>query len=91
MNPILASGSKIERVNSMFKCHVCGNTSAKPEFVSEVFTIEGRRVLVEGIPAQVCLRCDEPTFSRETAERIRAMVHEKRPTKTVSLDVFAMA
>jgi YgiT-type zinc finger domain-containing protein len=38
----------------MFKCHVCGNTAPKSDFVSEVFTIDGRRVLVEHIPAQVC-------------------------------------
>ena len=47
----------------MFNCHVCGNTAARNEFVSEVFTIDGRPVLVEHIPAQLCERCGEPTFS----------------------------
>jgi HTH-type transcriptional regulator / antitoxin MqsA len=75
----------------MFNCHVCGGTAARNEFVSEVFTIDGRRVLVEHIPAQVCERCGEPAFSRETTERIRRLVHETRPAKTVSLDVFALA
>jgi YgiT-type zinc finger domain-containing protein len=75
----------------MFTCQVCRGTTARTEFVSEVFTIDGRRVLVEHIPAQVCERCDEPTFSRETAEEIRRLVHEQAPAKTVSLDVFALA
>ena len=75
----------------MFKCHVGGGTAARNEFVSEVFTIDGRRVLVEHIPAQVCGRCGEPAFSRETAEEIRRLVHEQPPAKTVSLDVFALA
>ena len=75
----------------MFKCHVCGATAARNEFVSEVFAIDGRRVLVEHIPAQVCVRCGEPTFSRETGEEIRRLVHEQPPAKTVSLDVFALA
>ena len=75
----------------MFKCHVCGGTIAKSEFVSEVFTIEGRRVLVEHIPPQVCARCGEAVFSRETTEHIRRLVHERRPAKTVPLDVFALA
>jgi HTH-type transcriptional regulator / antitoxin MqsA len=75
----------------MFDCHICGNTSARNEFVSEVFTINGRRVLVEHIPAQVCERCGEPTLSRETTERVRRLVHEERPAKTVPLDVFALA
>lgn len=73
-----------------FSCHVCGGTGAKSEFVSEVFTIEGRRALVEHIPAQVCERCGEATFSRETTEKIRQLVHGERPDKTVPLDVFAL-
>jgi HTH-type transcriptional regulator / antitoxin MqsA len=75
----------------MFSCQVCGGTAARNEFVSEVFTVDGRRVLVEHIPAQVCERCGEPTFSRETTERVRRLVHEARPAKTVSLVVFALA
>ena len=75
----------------MFRCHVCGSTAAKSEFVSEVFTIDGRRVLVEHIPAQVCERCGEATFSRETTESIRLLVHSAQPAKTVPLEVFALA
>lgn len=74
----------------MFSCHVCGGAAARSEFVSEVFDIEGRRALVEHIPAQVCERCGEPTFSRETAERIRQLVHGAQPDKTVPLEVFAL-
>ena len=76
----------------MFQCHVCGCTTAKSEFVSEVFQVEGRRVLVEHIPAQVCERCGEATFSREITEQIRQLVHgTASPVKTVPLDVFALA
>jgi len=76
----------------MFNCQVCDHNAAKSEFVSEVFNLEGRRVLVENIPALVCERCGEATFSRETTEQIRRMVHGAgRPVKTVSMDVFAMA
>ena len=75
----------------MFKCHVCGGTADKNEFVSEVFLIGGRRVLVEHIPAQVCERCGDSTFSRETTEKIRRLVHDAQPARTVPLDVFALA
>ena len=76
----------------MFNCHVCGNTTAKTGFVTEIFTVDGRRVLVEHIPAHVCGRCGEPTFSRETTEKIRRLVHgTEQPVKTVPLDVFALA
>ena len=76
----------------MFHCHVCGHNAAKSELVSEVFNLEGRRVLVENIPARVCEHCGEAVFSRETTERIRQMVHGAgHPVKTVPMDVFAMA
>ncbi len=75
----------------MFKCYVCGHGTAKSDFVSEVFTVEGRRVLVEHIPAQACERCGEATFSCETTERIRQLVHGGAwPLKTVPLDVFEL-
>ncbi len=76
----------------MFQCHVCGGSHARREVVSEVFTVDGRRVLVEHIPAEVCQRCGEPTFSRETTEEVRQLIHGDRPPeKTVPLDVFSLA
>ena len=76
----------------MFKCHVCGHTAAKPDFVSEVFTVDNRRVLVEHIPAEVCAHCGEATFSRTTTEAIRQLAHgNNQPVRTVPLDVFALA
>ncbi|MBM4032173.1 MAG: YgiT-type zinc finger protein [Planctomycetes bacterium] len=75
-----------------FKCHVCGGETARNELVSEVFTVEGRRMLVERIPAEVCRRCGEASFSRVTTERIRRLVHGAgHPVRTEPLDVFALA
>lgn len=74
----------------MFKCHVCGSTKARQEAVSEVFQIDGRPVLVENIPAEVCERCGEEIFSKETTEKVRLLVHSKaKPARSVKLDVFA--
>jgi YgiT-type zinc finger domain-containing protein len=74
----------------MFRCQVCGGTEARSEAVSEVFLIDGTPVLVEGIPAIVCARCGDATFSRATTERVRRMVHgETRPVRSVRADVFA--
>lgn len=75
-----------------FKCHVCGSEAARNEFVSEVLEVDGQRVLVEHIPAQVCARCGEAVFSRETTERIRLLVHGAgHPVRTIPLDVFELA
>ncbi len=74
----------------MFQCDVCGSNEYRLETVSEVFQLDGRRVLVENIPVQVCVQCGEMTFSRATTERVRRMVHgEAQPVGTIELDVFA--
>lgn len=74
----------------MFQCHVCGSNEYHQELVNEVFQIDGRPVLVENIPAQICDRCGEPVFSRETTERIRQMLHSQaKPLRTVQMAVYA--
>jgi len=76
----------------MFRFHVCGHSAASSQMVSEVFNVDGRRVLVEQVPALVCDHCGEAVYSRDTTERIRRLVHgEGRPVKTVSMDVFALS
>jgi HTH-type transcriptional regulator / antitoxin MqsA len=73
----------------MFKCHVCNLEDCHQELVSEIFQIDGKFYLVEQIPATVCSHCGEESFSRETTERIRLMLHgETQPLKSISVDVF---
>lgn len=73
----------------MFHCRVCGKNESRQELVSKVFDIDGKLVQVEQIPATVCLHCGEPTFSRDTTERVRRMVHgEAKPIKSIQMDVF---
>ncbi len=84
--------SRTKVTMSTFKCYICGGETARDEFVSEVLEVDGRRVLVEHIPARICMRCGEAAFSRETTERIRLLVHGAgRPARTVPLDVFELA
>ena len=76
----------------MSQCHVCGSHSFHSEFVDEVFNIDGALLLVEAIPAKVCVQCGEPTFSHETTERIRRMVHgDAQPVRSLNLPVYAFA
>ena len=74
----------------MFECHVCSFKEYHEELTNEVFTIAGKPVLVEQIPAKICSRCGEATFSRETTEKVRRMLHgETKPVKSIQMDVFA--
>lgn len=76
----------------MRTCNVCGSTSFHEESVEAIFNIAGAHVLVEAVPALVCDRCGEETFSRETTERVRRLLHEEAPpTRQVSMDVVAFS
>ena len=58
--------------------------------VDDVVQANGKYVLVAQIPAEVCARCGEETFSSETTEKIRAVLHDEQasPTTTIKMDVF---
>ena len=74
----------------MFECAVCGCKKSRLESVDEVFKIDGDYVLVEQVPAEVCDRCGEQSFSLETAENIRrAVASGAPPLRSIELRVFA--
>ena len=76
----------------MDECGICRADEGSVELVEEVFRVDGHWVLVGGIPALVCGRCGEQTFSRETAEKVRLMVHGEGKAKTsVSMQVYDFA
>ena len=76
----------------MFTCAVCHAEESHEELVDEVFRVDGQYVLVGGVPAEVCARCGEQVFSRETAEKVRLMVHgEVKAAKSVPMQVFDFA
>ena len=76
----------------MSECSVCNAQEIQQESVDEVFHVGGRWVLVGGIPASVCGRCGEQSFSRETAEKVRLMVNGDAKAKTlVSMQVYDFA
>ncbi len=76
----------------MSDCPICRSDESREELVDEVFQVDGRYVLVNGIPAKVCARCGEQTFSRETVEKVRLMVRvEAKASESVSMDVFKFA
>ena len=67
-------------------CAICGSDESREKLVDEMFLIDGKYVLVDGIPAKVCPRCGDETFSREAAERIRLLVRgEPRPTRSIEI------
>ena len=76
----------------MVTCEVCHAKESREAVVDEVFRINGKYIRVDHIPATVCVRCGEETFSRETAETIRLRVRgQAKPAKSITLEAFEFA
>ena len=78
----------------MSQCIVCQSNRVGKELIDKVFNVDGRYVLVTGIPSAVCLNCGERSFSSEATERARLLVHETptgTPAKSVPMEVFEYA
>ena len=60
----------------MSQCTVCHGNRLGEELIDKVFNVDGRYVLVTGIPSTVCRSCGERSFSPEATERARLLVHE---------------
>ena len=75
----------------MYECAVCGYKQGRTDLIDEVFKVDNEYVLVEGIPAEVCGRCGEQSFSLETAENVRRTVAGgMQPRRSVEMRVFVM-
>ena len=53
---------------------------------------EGRFMLVENVPARVCLETGEQFFAPETVERLHELIKgDREPTKVIETPVYAYA
>ena len=73
----------------MFTCPVCHSHESREEQTEEIFQIDGKYVLVDRIPATVCVRCGDEIFSNETTEKVRLLVHgQAKAIKSIAVEVF---
>ena len=63
-----------------------------PEKVTYTIDIDGKLLVIEYVPARVCLETGEQLFSAETVERIQQMIFNKeKPTRVMEVPVFEFA
>ncbi len=58
------------------------------------YTVEtrGQLVLVEDVPARVCVETGEPFFSPDTVERLQRLIwSQTKPARVIETPVFAFA
>lgn len=75
----------------MDKCVFCGGKVSE-EKVTFVYDEDDKYFFVEHVPAEVCTKCGERTYSPAVTEDIlRFSKHKIKPVKTVKVPVFDFA
>jgi YgiT-type zinc finger domain-containing protein len=60
--------------------------------ITYTIEVDGRMVVIEHVPARVCVETGEQFFSPETVERIQAIVRgERKPVRTMQTPVYEFA
>ena len=60
--------------------------------VSCVLEVDGKFVVIENVPARVCLETGERLFSPETVERLQRMIRERQePSRKIEVPVLEFA
>jgi YgiT-type zinc finger domain-containing protein len=60
--------------------------------VTYAIEVDGRFIIIENVPARVCLESGERFFSPETVERLQQTVWEKKePNRVIETPVFEFA
>ncbi len=60
--------------------------------VTYTVELDGRLVVVENVPARVCMETGERFFSPQTVERIHEIIRgNKKPARTINTPVYEFA
>jgi YgiT-type zinc finger domain-containing protein len=60
--------------------------------VNYTLELDGQFIVVENVPARVCVQTGEKLFSPETVERLQKIVLEsKKPSRLIQTPVFQFA
>ena len=69
-------------------CDLCGSKVVE-EKVTYSVELDGKWIIIEGVPAKVCAQCGEKLFSPKTVERLQKIAwSQEKPRRTVETPVF---
>ncbi len=70
------------------KCDICSGPMVEEEVTYRI-ELDDKLVVVERVPAKVCVQCGERLYSAETVERLQRTVWEqKAPSRVLETPVF---
>ena len=74
----------------MFQCSNCGSSDFSEEVVRKVFEINSEIIVVDNLPAKICNKCGEESFTRDTLAHLQRIVYGK-PKKIIKAKSFEYA
>ncbi len=74
----------------MYQCSNCNSIEYSEKLVKKFFEIDSEVIIVENLPAKVCNKCGEESFSRETLVHLQGIIYGK-PKKIVTAKSYEYA
>ncbi|MHB8776138.1 MAG: YgiT-type zinc finger protein [Anaerolineales bacterium] len=70
----------------------CPKETFVPEKVTYTIEVDGQLIVIEHVPARVCVETGEQLFSAETVERIQQLIlNKQKPARMMEVPVFEFA
>ena len=70
----------------------CPKEPFVPEKVTYTIEVDGQLIVIEHVPARVCVETGEQLFSAETVERIQQLIlNKQKPARMMEVPVFEFA
>jgi YgiT-type zinc finger domain-containing protein len=72
-------------------CDICGGTMVEQQVTYRI-ELDDTLVVIENLPARVCLQCGETLYSAETVEQLQGTAWQrKNPLRVLETPVFDFA
>lgn len=73
------------------KCIFCGGKLEK-RIVTFYYEEDGKYLLVENVPAEICMKCGEKIYSPQVTDELLKFAMDKfKPVKSIKIPVFDYA
>ena len=73
------------------KCVFCGG-EVERRYVTFTYDEDGKYLIIEHVPAEVCVKCGEKTYSPEVTDELLRLAHEKvAPVRKIEVPVYEFA
>jgi len=66
------------------ECHVCGEQMEQRR-VKQEFWVKGKLIVIEGVPAGVCLQCGEKVVKADVGQSIAELVENSKRLQGVRM------